>query len=183
MIYDIIENQNYFTSVNPEKIIFFNHDKNHSVDKLINYFPIIDDPRRAILISINNEISNDQNFFRPSMNIEEIVLTEDYNYKDLLRSYWLKDRNSKPVLITNQKNLKRLYEVLVLQEVLKLNSTLRLNIDEFKRGLQIQFPAKEIIMNNTFVIDEKIADYFYQVNFFYESFEVEFKNKTKFLSD
>tara|TARA_Y100000590_G_scaffold98725_1_gene112330 strand:- start:899 stop:2878 length:1980 start_codon:yes stop_codon:yes gene_type:complete len=183
MIYDIIENQNYFTSVDSDKIIFFNHSKNHTVDKIKNYFSIIDDPRRAILVSINDEISNEQNFFRPSMNIEEIVLTEEYNYKDLLKEYWLKNKNSKPILIANQKNLKRLYEILVLQEVLKLNNTLTLSIDEFQRGLQIQFPAKEIIMNNTFVIDEKIADYFYQVNFYYESFEEEFKNKTKFLSD
>ena len=149
----------------------------------MNYFSIIDDPRRAILISINNDISDNQNFFRPSMNIKEIVLTEDYNYKELLRNYWVKDKNAKPILITNQKNLKRLYEVLVLQEVIKLNNSLTLSIDEFQRGLQIQFPAKEIIMENTFVIDENIADYFYQVNFYYESFEEEFKNKTKFLSD
>ena len=183
MIYDIIENQNYFSSINSDNIIFFNHNKNHTVDKLKNYFPIIDDPRRAILISINDKISNEQNFFRPSMNIEEIVLTEDFNYKDLLKEYWRVNKDSKPILIASQKNLKRLYEVLVLQEVLKLNNTLQLTIDEFKRGLQIQFPAKEIIMNNTFVIDEKIADYFYQVNFFYESFEDEFKSKTKFLSN
>ena len=183
MIYDIIENQNYFTSVDSDNIIFFNHSKNHRVDKLKNYFSIVDDPRRAILISINNEISSKQNFFRPSMNIEEIVLTEEYNYKDLLKEYWQKNKDAKPILIANQKNLKRLYEVLVLQEVLKLNNTLTLSIDEFQRGLQIQFPAKEIIMDNTFVIDENIADYFYQVNFYYESFENEFKSKTRFLSN
>ena len=183
MIYDIIENQNYFTSVDSDNIIFFNHSKNHRVDKLKNYFSIVDDPRRAILISINNEISSEQNFFRPSMNIEEIVLTEEYNYKDLLKEYWQKNKDAKPILIANQKNLKRLYEVLVLQEVLKLNNTLTLSIDEFQRGLQIQFPAKEIIMDNTFVIDENIADYFYQVNFYYESFENEFKSKTRFLSN
>ena len=182
MIYDIIEKQNYHTSVNSNQIIFFNHNKNNTVDKLSNYFPIIDDPRRAILISINNEISDNQNFFRPSMNIEEIILTEQYNYKELYKNYWLENKNSKPLLITNQKNLKRLYEVLVLQEVLKLNGSLDFSINEFRRGLQLQFPAKEIIMNNTFVIDEKIADYFYQVNFYYESFEEEFENKTKFLS-
>jgi len=183
MIYDIIENQNYFTSVNTEKIIFFNHSKNHKVDKLKNYFSIIDDPRRAVLISINNEASNEENFFRPSMDIEEVILTENYNYKDLLKNYWVINKNAKPILIANQGNLRRLYEVLILNEVLKLNNTLELSIDEFKRGLQIQFPAKEIIMDNTFVIDEKIADYFYQVNFYYESFEDEFKNKTSFLAD
>ena len=63
------------------------------------------------------------------------------------------------ILITNQKNIVRLYEVLILNEVLKLNNTLDLSINEFKRGLEIQFPAREIIADNSFVIDEKIADF------------------------
>ncbi len=182
MIYDIIEREEYFNSVNSEKIIFFNHNKNHKVDKLKNYFSIIDDPRRGILIKINPSISDNQNFFRPSMIIEEVVLTENYNFKEELQNYWNSEGDLKPVLITNQKNLIRLYEVLILNEVLKLNNTLDLSINQFKRGLEIQFPAREIISENSFVIDEKIADFYYQVNFYYDSFEKEFKNKTSFLS-
>ena len=182
MIYDIIEREEYFNSVNSEKIIFFNHNKNHKVDKLKNYFSIIDDPRRGILIKINPSISDNQNFFRPSMIIEEVVLTENYNFKEELQNYWNLEGDLKPVLITNQKNLIRLYEVLILNEVLKLNNTLDLSINQFKRGLEIQFPAREIISENSFVIDEKIADFYYQVNFYYDSFEEEFKNKTSFLS-
>jgi len=182
MIYDIIEREEYFNSVNSEKIIFFNHNKNHKVDKLKNYFSIIDDPRRGILIKINPSISDNQNFFRPSMVIEEVVLTENYNFKEELQNYWNLEGDLKPILITNQKNLIRLYEVLILNEVLKLNNTLDLSINEFKRGLEIQFPAREIIADNSFVIDEKIADFYYQVNFYYDSFEKKFKNKTSFLS-
>ena len=182
MIYDIIEREEYFNSVNSEKIIFFNHNKNHKVDKLKNYFSIIDDPRRGILIKINPSISDNQNFFRPSMVIEEVVLTENYNFKEELQNYWNLEGDLKPILITNQKNLIRLYEVLILNEVLKLNNTLDLSINQFKRGLEIQFPAREIISENSFVIDEKIADFYYQVNFYYDSFEEEFKNKTSFLS-
>ena len=183
MIYDIIEKEEYFTSINSEKIIFFNHKKNHKVDKLKNYFSIIDDPRRGILIKINPSINDNQNFFRPSMIIEEVVLTENYNFKDELKNYWDEESDLKPILITNQKNLVRLYEVLILNEVLKLNNTLDLSINEFKRGLEIQFPAREIISDNSFIIDEKIADFYYQVNFYYDSFEERFKNKTSFLSN
>ena len=125
MIYEIIENQNYFEHVNGEQEIFFNHKNNHKVDFLNNYSPVINDSRRAILLSINNEISDNDSFFRPSMTIEEIVLTEEYNYKDLLSSYWKSSPSSRPILIANQKNLKRLYEVLVLQEVIKLNNTFK----------------------------------------------------------
>ena len=182
MIYDIIEREEYFSSINADKIIFFNHNKNHKVDKLKNYFPIIDDPRRGILIKINPSINDNQNFFRPSMTIEEVVLTENYNYKDEFKNYWDKQSDLRPMLITNQKNLVRLYEVLILNEVLKLNNTLDISINEFKRGLEIQFPAREIISENSFVIDEKIAEFYYQVNFYYDSFEKKFKDQTLFLS-
>ena len=182
MIYDIIEREEYFSSINADKIIFFNHNKNHKVDKLKNYFPIIDDPRRGILIKINPSINDNQNFFRPSMTIEEVILTENYNYKDEFKNYWDKQSDLRPMLITNQKNLVRLYEVLILNEVLKLNNTLDISINEFKRGLEIQFPAREIISENSFVIDEKIAEFYYQVNFYYDSFEKKFKEQTLFLS-
>ena len=182
MIYEIVENQNYFDFVNTEQIIFFNNDKNNKVDFLKNYSSVIDDPRRALLLSINNETSDDNSFFRPSISIEEIVLTEDYNYKDLLYSYGKSNSNAKPILISNQKNLKRLSEVLVLKEVLKLNGDLDLSIKDFKRGLALQFPSKEIIKDNFFVIDEDISTLFYNVNFYYESFEEEFKSKTEFLN-
>ena len=182
MIYEIIEDHDYFDSINSDRIIFFNHDNNHQVDFIKNYFSGIDDPRRGILLSINNTEANQNSFFRPSISIEEIILTEDYNYKSEYQNYKSTNPDSKPILITNQKHLKRLYEVLVLREVLKLNQGLDLSINKFKRGLEVQFPSKEIIMENSFVIDEQIADYFYQVNFYYESFEEYFKNKTSFLN-
>ena len=182
MIYEIINNHNYFDSINSDRIIFFNHDNNHQVDYIKNYFPAINDSRRGILLSINNTDTDKNSFFRPSMIIEEIVLTEDYNYKSEYQNYQINNPDSKPILITNQKHLKRLYEVLVLREVLKLNQSLDLSIDKFKRGLEVQFPSKEIIMENSFVIDEQIAEYFFQVNFYYESFEEYFKNETSFLS-
>ena len=183
MIYEIIENQDYSDYVNTQQIIFFNNQKNNKVDFLKNYSSVIDDPRRALLLSIDNNTSSDNSFFRPSMSLEEIVLTEDYSYKDLLYSYGKSNSNAKPILISNQKNLKRLSEVLVLKEVLKLNANLDLSINGFKRGLELQFPSKEIIKDNFFVIDEDISKLFYDVNFYYESFEEEFKSKTEFLNN
>jgi len=183
MIYEIIENQDYSNYVNTEQIIFFNNDKNNKVDFLKNYSSVIDDPRRAILLLINNNSEDDDTFFRPSMSLEEIILTEDYSYKDLLYSHGKSNSNVKPILISNQKNLKRLNEVLVLKEVLKLNGNLDLSIKGFKRGLELQFPSKEIIKDNFFVIDEDVSKLFYDVNFYYESFEEEFKSKTEFLNN
>ena len=70
----------------------------------------------------------------------------------------------------------------MFKTICDLNNTLDLSINEFKRGLEIQFPAREIIAENSFVIDEKIANFYYQVNFYYDSFEKKFKDKTLFLN-
>ena len=58
-----------------------------------------------------------------------------------------------------------------------------MSIKGFKRGLELQFPSKEIIKDNFFVIDEDVSKLFYDVNFYYESFEEEFKSKTEFLNN
>ena len=181
MLYDIIEKQNYFKVVDSDKIIFFNNEKDYGVDFIKNYFNIISRSDKGILLLVSKDNSTNDTFFRPGVSIKEINLSENYKYKSLLKDEWNKNTDFYPILLTNQKELKRLYEILIMQEVLKLNSSLELTIKEFKRGLEIQFPAKDLISNNSFVIDENIAKYFYETNFYYESFEDEFKRKTNSL--
>ena len=179
MLYDIVEKQNYYKAVDANNIIFFNSTKNYGVDFLKNYFNQINKKDKGIILLINKDNNQNDTFFRPGIEVKEINLEKKYDYKELLKNEWLENQNSYPILITSQKQLKRLYEILIMQEVLKLNSSLDLSISEFKRGLEIQFPSKELISNNSFVIDENIAKYFYEVNFYYESFEKEFKKQTE----
>ena len=183
IIYDIVEKQNYYKSINSESIVFFNNEKNYGLDFLKNYFSIINKDEKGILLLINKDENTNDTFFRPGVDVQEIDLEKNYNYKKILKQTWQKNKDFYPILITNKKDLKRLYEILIMQEVLKLNTALELSIKEFKRGLEIQFPAKDLIETNSFVIDENIAKYFYEVNFYYESFEDEFKNKTKLLNN
>ena len=182
MIYDIVEKQNYYRAVNSDNIVFFNNEKNYGLDFLKNYFSLINKSEKGILLLINKNKDANDTFFRPGVDVKEIKLEENYNYKNLLKQKWEENEESYPILITNKKDLKRLYEVLIMQEVLKLNTALELSIKEFKRGLEIQFPAKDLIETNSFVIDENIAKYIYEVNFYYESFEKDFKEKTQSLS-
>ena len=183
MLYDVVEKQNYYRVVESDNIIFFNNEKNHKVDFLKNYFSVINENDKGIVLLINKANNSSNTFFRPGADVKEINLDKGYNYKALLKKQWNENKSSYPILITNKKDLKRLYEILIMQEVLKLNSSLELSIKAFKRGLEIQFPAKDLIASNSFVIDENIAQYFYEVNFYYESFENEFKDKTKLLSE
>jgi len=179
MLYDIVEKQNYYKAVDSNNIIFFNSTKSYGVDFLKNYFNQINKKDKGIILLINKDNNQNDTFFRPGIEVKEINLEKKYDYKELLKNEWIENQNSYPILITSQKQLKRLYEILIMQEVLKLNSSLDLSIAEFKRGLEIQFPSKELISNNSFVIDENIAKYFYEVNFYYESFEQEFKKQTE----
>ena len=183
MLYDVIEKQNYYKVINSEKIIFFNNDKDYGVDFLKNYHNTINNPKKGIVLQVSKDININNSFFRPGVNVKEIDINDNYNYKELLKNEWEKDEDFYPILITNKKELKRLYEILIMQEVLKLNSSLELTIKEFKRGLEIQFPAKDLISSNSFVIDENVAKYFFETNFYYDSFEKEFKSKTNDLLD
>jgi len=183
MVYDIVEKQNYYKEVNLDNIIFFNNNKNYGVDFIKNYFSVINKTDKGLLLLVNKDDNSNDTFFRPGIDIKEIDLNEGYKSKEILKKEWNKNKDFYPILIANKKDLKRLYEILIMQEVLKLNTSLELSIKEFKRGLEIQFPSKELIKTNSFVIDENIAKYFYEVNFYYESFEKEFKDETKLLSE
>ena len=178
MLYDIVEKQNYYKVLDSDNIIFFNSEKNYKVDFLKKYVKTISKKDKGIILLINKDKNDKNTFFRPGIKVKEIDLKEGYDSKDLLKETYEKNKDYYPILIANQKQLKRLYEVLIMQEVLKLNSSLNLTINEFKRGLEIQFPSKELISENSFIIDENIAKYFYEVNFYYDSFEKEFKNQT-----
>ena len=180
MIYDIIEKQHYYKAINNDKIIFFNSDTNFNVDFIKNYLNIIKDSKKGIILSMDKlDIKNNNFLIRPGLKVEIFDLKDDFNYKNFLKQKRIENNFSYPIVITEEKHLKRLYEVLIMQEVIKLNSSLEMSINEFKRGLEIQFPAKELLSNNSFVIDNNVAKYFYDINFYYDSFENEFYETTE----
>jgi hypothetical protein len=55
-----------------------------------------------------------------------------------------------------------------------MNPDLKLKINDFKAGLEIQYPAHETLEANTHVIDHEIAKYFYEINNYYSAFQSEF---------
>ena len=63
------------------------------------------------------------------------------------------------------------------KKILALNPDLKLNIASFKTGIEIIFPSTEALINNELFIDKDIAQYYYEVNLYYEAFEDEFNRK------
>jgi general secretion pathway protein D len=64
--------------------------------------------------------------------------------------------------------------VLVLKQILALNSSLPLRIRDFYVGRQIVFPTREDVANSIHVIDHQVARLFYEVRDYYPAFEQEF---------
>ena len=117
--------------------------------------------------------STNQEFVRPSAQTENIK-TSSKTYKKDLAEYNNSNNNDYAILLNSSKNRRRLFEVLVLKEVLSMNPDLSLQINTFQAGLEIQFPAYETLEENTHVIDPEVAKYFYEINDYYGAFQNQF---------
>ena len=73
---------------------------------------------------------------------------------------------------------RRLYEVLILKKLLKMNPDLDLTLKYFKPGIEILFPSRDVIETTNFVVDRDAARLFYEVNLYYAAFGQEFNRGT-----
>jgi general secretion pathway protein D len=178
MLYNIIENENYFSYLNPEKVIYFDMENHGSVESLSTHSDAYMNPKdsNAILLEYNPARYNNQDqFVRPAATVSNVELP-DTPYKDILRGYNEPSIGKYGILLSSSKNRKRLLEVLILKEVLSMNPDLKLQINTFKAGVEIQFPAPETLEKNTHVIDPETAKYFYEINDYYSAFQLQFNN-------
>ena len=184
MIYEIIERENYYEYINPDKVIFpkYNGIENLKDEiKLYNIFKS-DNPKGLLLNFLtNNEYNKDKPFMRPAFTVEVIDLTPGIKFKSIL--YDKNQNNKNTILISEPKHLRRLYEVIILKKILSLNPDLNLDIQSFKTGVEIIFPSTESLINNELFIDQDIAQYYYEANLYYEAFENTFNQKIKPILD
>ena len=178
MIYEIIEREEYYKYISPEKIIFPKHQTGiESLLEVIKDYDIFqsDHALGLSLKFLDNEDSK-KPFSRPAfkVEVEDLTSSSKKDYKNKL--YDINQGNGNAILISNSKHLKRLYEVIILKKILLLNPDLRLDIDSFKTGLEIIFPSTETLVNNELFIDRDIAQYYYEINLYYEAFENKFNS-------
>ena len=163
-------------SANPDKVIFPRHQIGiESLLEVIKDYDIFqsDHPLGLSLKFLDNRDSK-KPFSRPAfkVEVEDLNSISKKDYKNKL--YDINQANGNAILISNSKHLKRLYEVIILKKILSLNPDLRLDIDSFKTGLEIIFPSTETLVNNELFIDRDIAQYYYEINLYYEAFENKF---------
>ena len=176
MIYEIIEREEYYKYINPDKVIFPRHQTGiESLLEVIRDYDIFQSDH-ALGLSLNflDNKDSEKPFSRPAfkVEVEDLNSNSKKDYKNKL--YDINQANSNSILISNSKHLKRLYEVIILKKILSLNPDLRLDIDSFKTGLEIIFPSIETLVNNELFIDRDIAQYYYEINLYYEAFENKF---------
>lgn len=179
MIYEIIEREEYYKYINPDKIIFPKHNEGiESLLETIKTYDVFDveHPKGLILKFLENKES-EKPFVRPAFKIDIIDLesTSKKYFKGQLYEYNQIGGNA--ILISDSKHLRRLYESIILKKILSLNPDLNQNINSFKTGLEIIFPSTETLINNELFIDKDIAQYYYEINLYYEAFENEFNSR------
>ncbi|MAX13220.1 MAG: hypothetical protein CMG11_04045 [Candidatus Marinimicrobia bacterium] len=179
MIYEIIERENYYEYINPDKIIFPKHKTGiESLKDEIKKNDIFKSeyPKGLLLKFITSGNQEDSKpFIRPAFSADILNFDNNSNFKDIL--YEKNQSNGNAILISEPKHLRRLYEVIILKKILLLNPDMNLNLKSFKTGVEIIFPSIESLVNNELFVDQDIAQYYYEANLYYEAFENKFNQK------
>ena len=192
MLYDVIEKENYYKYIVPENVIFFgkmlDNQGNAVVDKrnfgeiyrsYLKRFKQSDGLALQFESTESVEFADDYPL-RPVANINRFELSG--TYKNTLRELNADSSFGYSIYLKAPKHERRLYEVLVLRRVLEMNPGILNNINLFKAGREILFPAPQSLEGDIHVIDNKIAEYFYQINLYNDEFDRKFVDGIKTLS-
>jgi hypothetical protein len=130
--------------------------------------------------SLKGKATFEQPFVRPTAAADYITLTG--SYKNQLKNFNARGDNPEDdiftILVSRDKDERRLYEVLVMKKVLEMNPDLELTLKYFKPGIEILFPSPDVLLKNSHVVDRDAARSFYEVNDYYGSFEQAFNRAT-----
>ena len=185
MLIDIIERLGYHKHIEPAKVIYFldsdSDPAGFRVSPLAN--DILNKPKGQALqlsYSIKGKATVQKPFVRPTAESNYIKVAGLYKkvLKDLNKRGSRQTDDIFTILISRDKDERRLYDVLVMKKVLEMNPDLELTLQYFKPGIEILFPSPDVLLDNNHVVDRDAAKYFYEVNDYYGSFEQEFNRAT-----
>jgi len=187
MLLDIIGKMKYVDYVNPESIIYFaSSDKDPAgfeVEMLSGAIKKIPSKRAMKLTySVTGKATIDKPFVQPTATVNYISLKDSYK-NELIKFNKIgstPDEDQFTILLSPKipKYEKRLYEVLILKKLLKMNPDLDLTLKYFKPGIEILFPSRDVLETTNFVVDRDAARLFYEVNLYYAAFGQEFNRGT-----
>jgi len=185
MLLDIIEKLGYYKYISPEKVIYFQDDPKDPAGfgvALLSKDIINMSSGKSLKLSysLKGKATIEKPFVRPTAITSYVTLKD--SYKNSLKSF--NARGDIPqddiftILLSRDKDERRLYEVLVMKKMLEMNPDLELTLKYFKPGIEILFPSPDVLLKNSHVVDRDAAKIFYEVNDYYGSFEQEFTRAT-----
>ena len=187
MLLDIISKMNYVDYVDPEKIIYFaSSDKDPAgfeVELLSSAIKKIQ-PNKAMKLtySVVGKATLNKPFVQPTATVDYITLKDSYKNElvkfNRIGSTPAEDQFTILMSPKIPKYERRLYEVLILKKLLKMNPDLDLTLKYFKPGIEILFPSRDVLETTNFVVDRDAARLFYEVNLYYAAFGQEFNRGT-----
>ena len=187
MLLDIISKMNYVDYVDPERIIYFaSSDKDPAgfeVELLSGAIKKIQTSQAMKLTySVIGKATLNKPFVQPTATVDYIALKDSYK-NELVKYNKIGNTPSEDqftILMSPKipKYERRLYEVLILKKLLKMNPDLDLTLKYFKPGIEILFPSRDVLETTNFVVDRDAARLFYEVNLYYAAFGQEFNRGT-----
>ena len=187
MLLDIIGKMNYVDYVDPEKIIYFatsNKDpagfEVEMLSRAVRKIP--SNKAMKLTYSVVGKASIDKPFVQPTASVNYLSLKDSYK-NELVKFNKIGTTPAEDqftILLSPKipKYEKRLYEVLILKKLLKMNPDLDLTLKYFKPGIEILFPSRDVLETTNFVVDRDAARLFYEVNLYYAAFGQEFNRGT-----
>ena len=187
MLLDIISKMNYVDYVDPERIIYFaSSDKDPAgfeVELLSGAIKKIQtNQAMKLTYSVIGKATLNKPFVQPTATVDYITLKDSYK-NELVKYNKIGNTPSEDqftILMSPKipKYERRLYEVLILKKLLKMNPDLDLTLKYFKPGIEILFPSRDVLETTNFVVDRDAARLFYEVNLYYAAFGQEFNRGT-----
>ena len=187
MLLDIISKMNYVDYVDPERIIYFaSSDKDPAgfeVELLSGAIKKIQtNQAMKLTYSVIGKATLSKPFVQPTATVDYITLKDSYK-NELVKYNKIGNTPSEDqftILMSPKipKYERRLYEVLILKKLLKMNPDLDLTLKYFKPGIEILFPSRDVLETTNFVVDRDAARLFYEVNLYYAAFGQEFNRGT-----
>lgn len=204
MIYEIIQELAVHEDVAPERIIFFSPDKTKPAGFRVEWLKKVfarrqgeDEthplerpyPKDVLLLRYRRsreegvkellaEQVADWEWVRVEGREEAEKLLYDYSRAE----GWVRDKAA--VLLADRKDLVRLQTAVALRETVNVNSFGDvLNLENFQVGRRIVMPELDPGGERHFLIEFDVADYFFQSDFYYETFQDIFRHSYEGIRD
>jgi general secretion pathway protein D len=192
MLWELSKNAGLGKSIDPKQMLFFRATEPGEageVSFLETHLSQLDSTRNALVLTfpVQQRGDSEHPFVAPSANLSFESIRPD-QYERRLRELNRRDADGNPlqwaIILSDAdpsstSSLDALRAALVLKQILSLNSSLPLQVNEFYVGRQITMPSRDDVSRNVQVIDASVARLFYEAKDYYRAFEKEFNARLR----